>query len=418
MALDIVGPALDFIAAYGLIAIFVLLVMDGALMLPVFPGELVLVMAVAAYADGPGSLVFLILFTTAAGLVGSLILYGVTRGGGRRLVERFPGFFMMPRRRRERLERAFQRPAGQSLVLVLRLLPLTRVLVNIPAGLARMPIVRFVLLSSVGLLMYHTAFLWFAYEARRPGSAISTQKDQLQEAYASPAMDLVQQNAILSGAVLVVLGIVFSVRASVSMWRDPEESAGSVLGWLATVVLFWGGLALAVFTYMQRDTVVLLIDRGGLDIEAIAARIGYSAIQVLMTVALAAMLLGLVLRRLHRTAKVRQKVHVAQAKARSEMLGRAGARSTVPEHPAAAGPVDGGGAPPARRPVQFTSVPRRTFAIVDRGPGHARRPDDPPPPSGVDREQEGPEASGEADRGRGSEDGAPSPKASRRGTQD
>ena len=47
---------------------------------------------------------------------------------------------MMPRKRRERLERTFQRPAGQSLVFFLRLVPLTRVLVNIPAGLAKMPI--------------------------------------------------------------------------------------------------------------------------------------------------------------------------------------------------------------------------------------------------------------------------------------
>src|SRR5688572_28007242 len=136
MAVDVVGTALDFIAAYGLVAIFILLVLDAALLLPVFPGEVVLVMAVATYATGYPSLAFLVLVTTLAGLLGSLLLYGITRGGGRKLVDRYPRLFMMPRKRREKLERTFAKPSGQSLVLFLRLIPLTRVLVNIPAGLA------------------------------------------------------------------------------------------------------------------------------------------------------------------------------------------------------------------------------------------------------------------------------------------
>src|SRR5688500_10728699 len=197
MAVDLVGIALDFMASYGLVAVFVLLVLDAAMLLPVFPGEVVLVMAVAAYATDYPSLLFLVLLTTGAGLLGSLLLYGIMRGGGRKLVDRYPRLFMMPRKRRERLERTFARPVGQSLVLFLRLLPLTRVLVNIPAGLARMRVVRFVVLSAIGLFLYHAAFLWFAYEVGRPGSALATQRQQFQEAYASPAMEFMAANAIV-----------------------------------------------------------------------------------------------------------------------------------------------------------------------------------------------------------------------------
>ncbi|MEA3166150.1 MAG: hypothetical protein QOJ26_1019, partial [Thermoplasmata archaeon] len=85
VAVDVVGIVLDFMAHYGLVAVFVLLLLDAAMLLPVFPGEIVLVMAVAAYADDYVDLAFLIGFTTLAGLLGSLLLYGIMRGGGRKL---------------------------------------------------------------------------------------------------------------------------------------------------------------------------------------------------------------------------------------------------------------------------------------------------------------------------------------------
>lgn len=296
MAADLVGIALEFIAAYGLIAIFVLLVLDAAMLLPVFPGEVVLVMAVAAYAADIPSLLFLIGLTTLAGLLGSLLLYGIMRGGGRRLVEKYPRLFMMPRRRRERLERTFARPVGQSLVLFFRLIPLTRVLVNIPAGLARMKVVRFVLLTTVGLLIYHGAFLWFAYEVRRPGSALATQRQQLQDAYGSPAMEFVAANAVVAGLVLLAIGAVASVRGSRAILRDPEESTGSLLGWLATVVLLWGGLALGVAAYVDPEPVVALAEIGGFDVEAVADRLNMTVLQFLSVSAVVLVAVGVVLR--------------------------------------------------------------------------------------------------------------------------
>ncbi len=315
MAIDIVTLALNFIEQYGMIAIFILLVLDGALLLPVFPGEVVLIMAVAVYATDPIGLVMLIAITSAAGLLGALLLYAITRGGGRRLVEKYPGFFMMPRKRRERLERAFRRTAGQSLVMFLRLFPLTRVLVSIPAGLAKMPMFRFVALSTIGLTLYHAGFLWFAYEARRPESTIATQASQLKDAYASPAWAFVEANTIIAGTAILLLGAVLSVKGSRAMLKDPEESAGSLLGLAATVALFWGGLALAVATYMDPDTVYGLIHLGGVDIHSVSARLGFGPVQVLMAVAVLAVLFGYAIGLYRRSAKALRKEAIAVQKA-------------------------------------------------------------------------------------------------------
>jgi membrane protein DedA with SNARE-associated domain len=313
---DIVEAALGFIAAYGLVAIFILLVLDAAMLLPVFPGEVVLVMAVAKYATDLPNLVFLVVLTAAAGLVGSLILYGITRGGGRRLVEKYPRLFMMTRKRRERLEKTFARPMGQSLVFFLRLVPLTRVLVNIPAGLAKMPILRFVLLSGLGLLAYHAAFLWFAYEVRRPGSTLGTQKQQLQQAYADPAMEFVAANVILTCLALLVIGVVVSVRASRAMLRDPEESTGSFVGWLSTMVLLWGGFALGIAAYLEPDALVLLAEPGGLDLEALAADAGLSVTQLVSLVAAAMAVVGALLRGLSGQARQRRRRHLQEQRIR------------------------------------------------------------------------------------------------------
>ena len=353
--MDIAGLALQFIEDYGLYAIFVLLIMDGALMLPVFPGELVMVMAVAAYATDPASLVFLILLTSAAGLLGSLILYAITRGGGRRLVERFPKFFMMPRRRRERLERTFQRPIGQSLTLFLRLFPLTRVLVSIPAGLAKMPLVRFVVLSTLGLTAYHAGFLWFTYEARRPGSTVATQAEQLQQAYASPAWDFVQANAIITGVVLLGIGAVLSVRATRRTYLDPEESAGSLVGSLSTAVLFWGGLALAVATYLDPDFVYALVALGGLDMDAIAAAVGYGPVPILAAFSGTCILLGYLLARYRRSAHEHRKTRLAVERALAAK--EAAEREAAQRERVVFRPTEGGepGGPEEEPPAQETA---------------------------------------------------------------
>ncbi len=358
MAIDIVDLALDFIAAYGLIAMFILLVLDGALLLPVFPGEIILIMAVAAYAHDPASLLMLIAVASAAGLLGSLILYSVTRGGGRRLVERYPKFFMMPRRRRERLERIFGRPAGQSLVLFLRLVPLTRILVSIPAGLAKMPLVRFVVLSTIGLGAYHAGFLWLTYEANRPGSTIATQKEQLQDAYASPAWDFVQTNAIVTGALVLALGVVLSARASARMYRaHPEETSGSLIGTLSVAVLTWGGVVLAIATYADVDTLFALAAVGGVDVAATAARFGLGPIQALLAVAAASTLLGLLLGRIRRAARQRHEHRLWTHR----VMARVEQREHEGEARRAAGP-----AAPAPAPTLFSTSHESTVEARPR----------------------------------------------------
>lgn len=349
---DLVSTALAFIETYGLIAIFILLVLDGAMLLPVFPGELVMIIAVTTLVNDPTDLVTLIVVASAAGLVGSFLLYGIVRGGGRRLVDKYPRLFMMPKKRRERLERSFRHPIGQSLVLFLRLVPLTRVLVNIPAGLAKMPLIRFTIMSTIGLVAYHAGFLWFAYEVRQPESEIGSQAAQLQEAYASPAWQFVETNAILAGLVVVGLGILWSIRESRRMAKEHDESTGSLFGTLTIAALIWGGLALAIALYVTPEALYSTIEAGGVDINEVSAAVGLGPVVFLAVISAVSVMVGVGLRSRRVVAMRRRGIPIPED---GIMPWEQPPRPTEPKVPQWALPAE----------------PRARFATDER-PGHLR----------------------------------------------
>ena len=82
-------------------------------------------------------------------MVGSWVAYGVGRGGRLELLERHGGKLHMGPAQIERADRWFQR-YGERVVLFGRLIPLIRAFVSLPAGIARMPIVRFSVLTLIG----------------------------------------------------------------------------------------------------------------------------------------------------------------------------------------------------------------------------------------------------------------------------
>jgi membrane protein DedA with SNARE-associated domain len=313
---DLMPILLDFLARYGLLAIFILLVLDGAMLMPVLPGEAVMIMAVTQYVETTADLVSMTVLVTAAGILGSVLLYVIARIGGRPLIENHPRLFMMDRRRRESLEESFENPLGQSLVLFLRVIPLTRIVVNIPAGLARMPFLRFLALSSVGLAVFHAGFMWLAYEYQQPDSAVAEQATALQEAYAQPAFEYLQANEVVAVAGVLLLGAWLSYKSSRRMTKYPEGSVLSIPGWLTVRVLILGSIALAGLLAYDPQIVYQLGLAGGVDFVSLATRFGYEPVRALGYAAVGAALVGLFLWSLERYARAQRAR--AQARAKGE----------------------------------------------------------------------------------------------------
>lgn len=81
--------------------------------------------------------------------VGSALAYWVGIAGGRSLVERYGKYLLIRKRDIDMSDRWFARWGGRA-VFISRLLPVVRTFISLPAGIARMPFVPFIILSFVG----------------------------------------------------------------------------------------------------------------------------------------------------------------------------------------------------------------------------------------------------------------------------
>jgi membrane protein DedA with SNARE-associated domain len=157
----LVNETSSFVREAGLPGIFALMALSSAC-IPI-PSEVVMLFAGFAVAD-PGqsasqhhmTMVGIILAGLLGTMVGSWIAYGVGRGGRLELLERHGGKVHMGPAQIERADRWFQR-YGEPTVLFGRLIPLVRAFVSLPAGIAKMPLGRFTVLSLIGALPWVVA---------------------------------------------------------------------------------------------------------------------------------------------------------------------------------------------------------------------------------------------------------------------
>jgi membrane protein DedA with SNARE-associated domain len=97
-------------------------------------------------------------FATAGSLLGALVGYAIGAWGGRPLLDRYGGYVGIGADDLDRADRWFER-WGNWAVFLGRMVPLVRTFVSYPAGIARMPIGRFILFSTLGSLPWNAALI-------------------------------------------------------------------------------------------------------------------------------------------------------------------------------------------------------------------------------------------------------------------
>jgi membrane protein DedA with SNARE-associated domain len=95
-------------------------------------------------------------------LAGSAIAYGVGMWGGRPLIERYGRYILLTRKDLDRAERWFKE-RGEAVVFASRVLPVVRTFISLPAGIARMPFVRFCTYTFIGAFIWCIPLTWFGY---------------------------------------------------------------------------------------------------------------------------------------------------------------------------------------------------------------------------------------------------------------
>jgi membrane protein DedA with SNARE-associated domain len=96
-------------------------------------------------------------------VIGSVIAYGVGMWGGRPLLEKYGKYILISHHDLDLADRWFNRYGSWSIFLS-RLLPVVRTFISLPAGIARMHFVKFLIYTFVGSFIWSTAFAYGGYQ--------------------------------------------------------------------------------------------------------------------------------------------------------------------------------------------------------------------------------------------------------------
>ncbi|WP_329120991.1 DedA family protein [Streptomyces sp. NBC_01353] len=130
---------------------------------PPIPSEVILPLAGFASASGRMDLLAALLWTTAGSVIGALALYGVGALLGReRTVAIAAKLPLVKVADIERTEAWFARH-GTKAVFFGRMVPIFRSLISVPAGVERMPLPVFLVLTTLGSAIWNTAFVLAGY---------------------------------------------------------------------------------------------------------------------------------------------------------------------------------------------------------------------------------------------------------------
>lgn len=144
---------LNIINKFGYIGILLLIAIEN--IFPPIPSEIILTFSGFIAHEARLSIPLIILFSTLGSIIGAIILY-------------FLGFILINSKlssllhlKKDNIENSIRtfKENGRSSVFFCRLVPILRSLISIPAGLAKMNFGIFLLLTSIGSLIWNTILI-------------------------------------------------------------------------------------------------------------------------------------------------------------------------------------------------------------------------------------------------------------------
>lgn len=148
---------LAFLAANGPMGVFIGMLLESAC-IPL-PSEVILPFAGILVNQGALSFGAAVGWGLGGQVVGSILAYYVGLWGGRPFIHRFGKYVLLREHELDVAERWFNRH-GEVMAFVSRLLPGVRTFISLPAGIARMPLWRFILYSALGALPWTIFLVW------------------------------------------------------------------------------------------------------------------------------------------------------------------------------------------------------------------------------------------------------------------
>ncbi|HEY9556583.1 MAG TPA: DedA family protein [Acidimicrobiales bacterium] len=158
------GWVVDVIERIGAPGVGALVALETAF--PPIPSEVILPFAGFSASQGDVNVVAAWLFATLGALVGAWVLYGIGAMVGYDRLYWLAGKRWFPLFSAADLARGdkFMDRFGDQVILFGRCIPLVRSIVSVPAGLERMPLIRFTALTALGSGVWNAIFIGAGYQ--------------------------------------------------------------------------------------------------------------------------------------------------------------------------------------------------------------------------------------------------------------
>jgi len=143
------------------------------------PSEAVMPFVGFLVVDGKWSLWLAVLATSLGSLAGSLASYWMGYYGGKPLVLKVGRYLLLNRRDLEWTERYFNQRQGIYTIFVARFIPVVRHFISIPAGMGKMPLIPFLLVSTIGATMWNCFLLYLGMRLREHWTVVQKYSHQV-----------------------------------------------------------------------------------------------------------------------------------------------------------------------------------------------------------------------------------------------
>ncbi|HDI3715137.1 TPA: DedA family protein [Listeria monocytogenes] len=201
----------SIMADFGYIGIFVLIMVEN--LFPPIPSEIILTFGGFMTTVTSLNVVMVIIVATLGSVVGAILLYKVASYFGKeRLTKIVLKYGRILRLKESDIERAesFFLKYGSWTVFLCRMIPLIRSLISIPAGMTKMKMSRFLILTTAGSLLWNTVLIGLGAVLGESWNEIVVFMDSFSTIIYSVI------------AILVVVGLGFFFRARFKKTLDEE----------------------------------------------------------------------------------------------------------------------------------------------------------------------------------------------------
>jgi membrane protein DedA with SNARE-associated domain len=180
-------------------------------MIAPIPSEAVMPFVGFLVADGSWNLWLAIGVTSLGSIIGSLISYYMGYYGGKPLVLKVGRYLLLNPHDLIITEKFFHRRGGLAMVFISRFVPVVRHLISIPAGIGRMPLIPFMVVTLVGATLWNTFLLLCGMKLREHWQLVQVYSHQI---------DLVV-------GVILLAGVAWFVKSRFSSSKPLEEEVKS-----------------------------------------------------------------------------------------------------------------------------------------------------------------------------------------------